>query len=282
MPTISIGLPVYNGGDHLEACLQSILAQSFQDFELFISDNASTDRTRQICEHFARQDRRIKYFRQPENIGAASNFRFVFENTSAPLFKWMAHDDWIDSDWLERLVPVATKEQAIVFGHLQMVTYEGDLMAHQGNGRTMEYTGAPLWRQLAYAIEPANLGKANVIYGIFPRTVITNKSFDIFSGYGAPGDVIMLTDCLGRVPVISVGSSRLYKRAAPSRPQGTPTERRPSIFERTMVNQFMKLDPSSFKIGYLVLYPITLLRMKFERKLRRWAARISSMRHSRT
>lgn len=275
MPTISIGLPVYNGGDHLKTCLESILAQSFQDFEVLISDNSSTDHTQQICEHFAQIDSRITYVRQPENIGSASNFRFVFERTSAPLFKWMAHDDWIDNDWLSQLVPAAIKEDAIVFGRLQMVTYEGEIMAHQGNGRAMQYSGKPLWRQLAFAMEPANLGKANVIYGIFPRHVITTRSFEIFSGYGASGDVIMLTDCLERVPVLSVGPSRLYKRAAPITAARTQRERRPSIFERTMLRQFTALDPLSFKVSYLSLYPITLMRMKFERKLRRWVSRRS-------
>lgn len=275
MPTISIGLPVYNGGDHLKTCLESLLAQSFQDFEVFISDNSSTDNTQQICEHFAGIDSRITYVRQPDNIGAASNFRFVFERTSSPLFKWMAHDDWIDDDWLSQLVPAAIKEQAIVFGHLQMITYQGEMMAHQANGRAMQYAGSPLWRQLAYAIEPANLGKANVIYGIFPRHVVTNKSFEIFSGYGAPGDVMMLTDCLEQVPVLSGGASRLYKRAAPINPAETQGERRPSIFERTMLRQFMTLGPLSFKLSYLSLYPVTLMRMKFERKLRRWVSRLS-------
>ncbi len=274
MATLSIGLPIYNGATHVRNCLDSVLSQSFQDFEIFISDNASTDGTQQICEEYAHRDHRIKYVRQTENIGAPGNFRFVFEQTSSPLFKWMAHDDWIDVDWLSKLVPLALEKHAIVFGHLQMATYDGLEMAHQANCRKMEYQGSPLKRQINYAIEPANLGKANIIYGVFPRDAITERSFEIFSGYGAPGDVMMLTDCLHRFPILFAGPTRLYKRAAPS-PADATKEKRPSLFERTMVRQFMTLEPPSFRLAFLACYPVAIFRMKFERKIRRFLSRFS-------
>lgn len=274
MPAISIGLPVYNGAKHLEAALDSLLNQSFSDFEIIISDNASTDDTQSICERYASRDSRIKYFRQIENIGAPGNFRFVYEQAGSQLFKWMAHDDWVDPDWLSVLVPVAISRKAIVFGYLQMITYDGAKMDHKGNGREMEFAGASLWRQLAYANEPANLGKANIIYGIFPREVVTPDSFNIFSGYGAKGDVMMLTDCLRRAPILFAGPTRLYKRAAAPRPAGAPKEKRASVWERTMLRQFLTLEPLSFRIGYFLLYPMTLGRMKYGHKLTRLVTRL--------
>ncbi|MEN0115873.1 MAG: glycosyltransferase family 2 protein [Agrobacterium cavarae] len=273
MATLSIGLPIYNGAAHVRNCLDSVLNQTFQDFEIFISDNASTDGTQQICEEFTRKDSRIKYVRQTENIGAPGNFRFVFEQTSSPLFKWMAHDDWIDPDWLSKLVPLALEQRAIVFGHLQMATYDGVDMAHQANCRKMEYKGHALRRQITYAIEPANLGKANIIYGVFPRDAITERSFEIFSGFGAPGDVMMLTDCLRQFPILFAGPTRLYKRVAQPRAPGAIKEKRPSVFERTMVSQFMTLEPPSFRIAFLACYPVAVARMKFERKIRRILSR---------
>ncbi|WP_312360778.1 glycosyltransferase family 2 protein [Ensifer sp.] len=274
MPEISIGLAVYNGGHHLRLAIDSILKQSFADFELIISDNASTDETEQVCREFANCDSRIRYFRQTKNIGAVNNFRFVHTQATAPLFKWAAHDDWIDPDWLSVLVPVAKDQRAIVFGQLQMVTYDGQNMTHQANGRELQYVG-PAWsRQLAYAIEPANLGKANVIYGIFPTDAITEESLRVFSTYGAPGDVMMMTECLGRLPIVCGGHSRLFKRAAPPRLPGAVKEKRASIFERTMLRQFLSLGPASFRIGYLLLYPVALGRMKYGRKLRRLGARL--------
>lgn len=77
-PRVSIGLPVYNGEVFLAETLNSILSQTFQDFELIICDNASTDQTQEICRKFARQDERIRYYRNEANLGAAKNFNRVF------------------------------------------------------------------------------------------------------------------------------------------------------------------------------------------------------------
>jgi glycosyltransferase involved in cell wall biosynthesis len=92
-PGISIGLPVYNGENYLDAAIESILAQDYSNFELIISDNASEDRTPVICERYRRMDSRVRYVRAPTNRGAAWNYNHVFGLSSAPFFKWQAHDD---------------------------------------------------------------------------------------------------------------------------------------------------------------------------------------------
>jgi glycosyltransferase involved in cell wall biosynthesis len=92
-PRISVGLPVHNGARFIEAALDSLLAQDFTDFELIISDNASTDDTPEICRAFARRDARIRYFRSAANLGAAANFNRVFELAAGEFFKWATHDD---------------------------------------------------------------------------------------------------------------------------------------------------------------------------------------------
>ncbi len=92
-PRVSIGLPIYNGADYAAVCLDSLLSQRFEDFEIVISDNASTDETGDICRSYAERDSRIRYIRQPENKGVAYNFRTVFEHARAPYFKWATHDD---------------------------------------------------------------------------------------------------------------------------------------------------------------------------------------------
>ena len=66
---VSIGLPVYNGEAFLTESIESLLAQTFDDFELIISDNASTDGTEEICRSFAAADARIQYHREPTNQG---------------------------------------------------------------------------------------------------------------------------------------------------------------------------------------------------------------------
>src|SRR6201990_1542873 len=93
VPRLSIGLPVYNSEDYLAESLEALLGQSYEDYELIISDNASTDSTADICRSYEKRDSRIRYFRQPRNIGAAPNHNFVFEQSRSELFKWVSGDD---------------------------------------------------------------------------------------------------------------------------------------------------------------------------------------------
>jgi glycosyltransferase involved in cell wall biosynthesis len=90
VPAISIGMPVYNGEKYIREALDSLLAQTFTDFELIISDNASTDSTSNICKEYAIRDSRIRYIRQHKNIGAIANFKFLLEQASGDFFMWAA------------------------------------------------------------------------------------------------------------------------------------------------------------------------------------------------
>ena len=76
-PTLSVGLPVYNGERYLAESLDALLAQTYADFELIISDNASTDGTAEICREYAARDPRIRYVRQPVNVGAGPNHNLL-------------------------------------------------------------------------------------------------------------------------------------------------------------------------------------------------------------
>lgn len=105
-PTVSIGLPVYNGEQFIDEAIKSVLRQSYTDFELVISDNASTDRTQEICSEYADQDDRIRYVGNVSNRGAAWNFNRVFELSRGPYFKWINHDDCWDPVMLERSVSI--------------------------------------------------------------------------------------------------------------------------------------------------------------------------------
>ena len=113
-PRVSIGVPVYNGENFLAETLDSILAQTFTDFELIISDNASTDGTEAICRDYAARDRRIRYVRSASNVGAARNYNHVFELASGEYFKWNGHDDPLAPVFLERCVEVLDRDPGIV------------------------------------------------------------------------------------------------------------------------------------------------------------------------
>ena len=92
-PLVSVGVPVFNGEAFLEDAIRSALAQTLDDLELILSDNASSDRTADICRDYAARDPRVHYFRNPRNLGAAANYNLAFSHARGRYFKWLAHDD---------------------------------------------------------------------------------------------------------------------------------------------------------------------------------------------
>ncbi len=109
-----MGMPVYNGENFIRGTLDSLLAQTFEDFELIISDNGSLDKTQKICEEYADLDKRIRYYRNPENRGAAWNYNRVFELSKGEYFKWAAHDDVIAPEYLGRCVEILDRYPSVV------------------------------------------------------------------------------------------------------------------------------------------------------------------------
>jgi glycosyltransferase involved in cell wall biosynthesis len=104
MARVSIGLPVYNGERFLEDAIRSVLAQGWDDLELVVSDNASTDRTPEIIRDYAAMDRRVRPFRNPVNLGAAPNYNRTWNNSRGEYFKWLAHDDRLTERFVEQTV----------------------------------------------------------------------------------------------------------------------------------------------------------------------------------
>jgi glycosyltransferase involved in cell wall biosynthesis len=119
-PKVSIGLAVYNGDEFLEQAIQSILDQSFTDFELLISDNASTDRTAEIAERFAASDDRVRYIRNQHNIGGARNENLTVTLTTGQYFRWAAHDDYLEPRLLERCVEVLDTDPTAVLCYTEV------------------------------------------------------------------------------------------------------------------------------------------------------------------
>ena len=103
-PLVSIGMPVFNGELYVASAIESLLAQTFADFELIICDNASDDRTSDICRDFAARDPRVRYLRNARNLGAGPNFDLSFHLARGTYFQWAAHDDMFAPDYLERTV----------------------------------------------------------------------------------------------------------------------------------------------------------------------------------
>lgn len=103
-PTLSIGLPVYNGQNYLDQAVAAVLGQRYTDFELILCDNASTDRTQAICEAFAAADPRVRYERSETNLGLVRNFNRAFELSTGRYFKWLSHDDLLGPEFLQQCI----------------------------------------------------------------------------------------------------------------------------------------------------------------------------------
>jgi glycosyltransferase involved in cell wall biosynthesis len=124
-PLVSVGIPTYNRASGLKRAVGSALAQSYENLEVVISDNASTDGTRELCESLARSDPRVRYHRQPENRGPTANFREVLDRASGEFFMWLADDDWIDTDYVSACVGERLHDPATALVAGRAAYYEG-------------------------------------------------------------------------------------------------------------------------------------------------------------
>ena len=117
VPRLTLGLPVYNGERYLAASLDALLAQTFTDFQLIISDNGSTDRTGEIARHYEAADSRVRYVHHPENRGSTFNHNYVVEQARGEFFKWVSDDDLYAPDLLQRCIDALDSRPEIVLAH---------------------------------------------------------------------------------------------------------------------------------------------------------------------
>lgn len=142
---VSVGIPVYNGEKTLPRALNTLLAQTFKDFEVVISDNASEDGTRELCLEYARRDGRIRYDRNDVNIGQIGNFNRVFELSGGEYFRWAGCNDWWEPEYLERCVEELDNNPSAVMVTCYQAHYDD-----AGNRYYEEYTGPRVDSELAY------------------------------------------------------------------------------------------------------------------------------------
>lgn len=165
-PRVSIGLPVYNGENYLDAAIESILAQEFEDFELVISDNGSTDRTEEICRRYASKDLRIRYFREEQNRGAAWNYNRVFALSRGDFFKWQAHDDVCLPAMLQRCVDTfdhAPGTVVLVFPRVEIIDHDGTPMT-AFKPESLDARQASASRRLSVVLRELNMACA--VFGL--------------------------------------------------------------------------------------------------------------------
>jgi len=126
LPLVSIGLPVYNEEKHLREVLDSLLAQDYENFEIIISDNASTDGTGRICEEYLPKDERIRYYRNTVNIGGIDNFNRTSDLANGEFFVWASGHDLRHPTFLSRCVDLLRRDPSVVLCHTEMLWIDAD------------------------------------------------------------------------------------------------------------------------------------------------------------
>jgi glycosyltransferase involved in cell wall biosynthesis len=185
-PKVSIGMPVYNGEHFIREALDSLLAQTFTEFELIISDNGSSDATEAICKEYAAKDRRIRYVRQAENRGAGANFQFVLDESVGEYFMWAAADDRWGNTFVEQ-------NYCFLVNNNDFVGSISNGINHQG--KTGELAGCTIIGQenfdervKAFMQNPASNSR---FYSLFRRHILLKFRIKFFSYIGGDWSIII-------------------------------------------------------------------------------------------
>jgi glycosyltransferase involved in cell wall biosynthesis len=167
-PRVSIGMPVYNGAATLRRAVDSLLAQTFTDFELVISDNASTDSTSEICRDYEARDPRVRCVRQLRNLGSVPNFAFVLNEARAPFFMWAAADDRWDPRFIEANLEVLDSHPDVI-ASVSRVTFLGENPHPSEIAGTSPLMGTPAENLERYLRNPAGNSR---FYSLFRTHVL--------------------------------------------------------------------------------------------------------------
>jgi glycosyltransferase involved in cell wall biosynthesis len=211
MPLVSVGMPVYNGERWLRQTIESILSQTLDDFVLEISDNASSDATQAICREYAEKDRRVRYHRNPENIGLNGNWTLAFRRTKSKYFKWASCNDLCAPRFLERCVERLEASPNAVLCHTQTrIIHGGDDTVGEPYADDVCCDDADAYTRLRHTLERIRLN--NAINGVIRSDVLAQTGLiaDYFSS-----DVVLLVELALHGPILQVPEELFFRRMAP-------------------------------------------------------------------
>jgi glycosyltransferase involved in cell wall biosynthesis len=177
MSKVSIGLPVYNGERFLKVKLDSILQQTHTNFELIISDNASTDKTENICIEYKNKDNRIKYFRQEKNFGVTLNFEFVLKKSNGDYFMWTGVDDILLPKFIEKNVQNLENNKECVASISKINSYQPDDENIQINKNDIEYS--KIIKNIRNYVRPRSIVPINGNFQTKTRTYLKKSSCQV-------------------------------------------------------------------------------------------------------
>lgn len=164
---LSIGLPVFNGERFLSSTLDSLLGQTFANFELIVSDNASTDATEGICREYQSRDSRIRYVRHAENLGAVFNWNYVARQAQGSYFKWASANDYCDATFCDRCIDILREREDIVLCHSRTYRVKDnsdliDIDSH--DSPLLDERPADRFIRMVW-----NVGRLNILAGVIRR-----------------------------------------------------------------------------------------------------------------
>lgn len=208
---LSIGLPVYNGENYLAETIESILAQTYSEFELIISDNGSSDSTQDICENFAARDSRIQYIRNSTNRGASWNFNHTFHVSSGKFFKWAAHDDMLAPEYVEKCLPVIENSKEVAISHPRTKIIDEHGTYHNDYEDYLDLRSeVPHERFRDYLFRRA--GMCNAIFGLIRSSVL--KETSLLAPYMS-SDRVLLGELILRGQVHRIPDNLFIRRRHP-------------------------------------------------------------------
>ncbi len=238
-PRVSLALPVYNGADYIGHAIQTVLDQTYTNFELIITDNASSDGTGQLCRAYAARDDRIRYHRHERNLGAAENFNRGFSLARGEYFKWCAHDDAISPNFLAACVTAldADREAVIAHGRQQGIDESGREIAWQsGDFAHISGIDCPLRRfRLVFATQ----GFDAAMFGLMRRSALAKTSLHR-KYYGS--DVALLAELALLGQFVMVEDAVFYNREHPRRSINTADKRARQLWHDTAAGRYRGLE----------------------------------------
>jgi len=175
-PKVSVGMPVFNGEKFIREALDSLLAQTFTDFELIISDNASTDKTEAICRKYAIKDKRIRYVRQSKNRGGVNNFKWVLDAAVGEYFMWAACDDkWSKTYLLDATTILLNENVGFVFPTFELKSVQLKV-SKKIDKSIFNFIESKDRRErvLGFLALHHNSHKCNIVYSLFNITFLKN------------------------------------------------------------------------------------------------------------
>lgn len=202
---LTVLLPTFNRAGSLRRAIESVTAQTFADFRLLISDNASEDETEALCREYVAGDARITYMRQPENLGPIGNFNWLFAHVDTELALMLADDDWLDPDYVERCVAIMDAQPALSIVTGATRYFEGDAPPDLVLNTNLT-EASPARRVLRYL---SNSWSSAAFYGVL-RTTALRDALPIANVMGA--DWLFVSALAFNGPVLTTTETHLNRR----------------------------------------------------------------------